>query len=281
MTDPTDKPPVIVVSSHVARGAVGNRAAVFALERLGFPVIAVPTAVLAWHPGEGPATRIVPPGDAFAALVGDLIGDARLAAVGGVLSGYLGAAGQARPVAALVAAVKARNPRALYLCDPVCGDLAGAYVPADVVAAIGEQLLPLADIATPNRHELGLLLGKVLPDNDALIAAARAAAPGEVLVTSAFAARGEAANLLVTPDCAYYACHASIADAPHGTGDLLAALYLAHRLGGTPASAAFGRAVSSTFSLIGIAGGSASLPLAGAQGALVEPDRVVPVEPIG
>ena len=50
---------VIVVSSHVARGSVGNRAAVFALETLGHPVWAVPTVLLPWHPGHGRATRIV------------------------------------------------------------------------------------------------------------------------------------------------------------------------------------------------------------------------------
>jgi len=37
---------VIVISSHVARGSVGNRAAVFALETLGFPVWAVPITSL-------------------------------------------------------------------------------------------------------------------------------------------------------------------------------------------------------------------------------------------
>ncbi|TGR73387.1 pyridoxal kinase, partial [Mesorhizobium sp. M1C.F.Ca.ET.189.01.1.1] len=49
---------VIVISSHVARGSVGNRAAVFALETRGFPVWAVPTIILPWHPGHGRATRI-------------------------------------------------------------------------------------------------------------------------------------------------------------------------------------------------------------------------------
>jgi hypothetical protein len=47
---------VIVVSSHVARGSVGNRAAVFALETLGFPIWAVPTVILPWHPGHGRIT---------------------------------------------------------------------------------------------------------------------------------------------------------------------------------------------------------------------------------
>jgi pyridoxine kinase len=54
------RPAVVVISSHVARGTVGNRAIVFALEALGFPVWAVPTVMLPWHPGHGPAPRIVP-----------------------------------------------------------------------------------------------------------------------------------------------------------------------------------------------------------------------------
>ena len=74
---------VIVISSHVARGSVGNRAAVFALETLGFPVWAVPTVILPWHPGHGRATRIVPPLDQFKALMADL-SDAFIALPGGL-----------------------------------------------------------------------------------------------------------------------------------------------------------------------------------------------------
>ena len=61
---------VIVISSHVARGSVGNRAAVFALEVLGHPVWAIPTIVLPFHPGHGKATRIVPGDAEFEALLG-------------------------------------------------------------------------------------------------------------------------------------------------------------------------------------------------------------------
>jgi pyridoxine kinase len=281
MDHPAKKPTVVVVSSHVAEGAVGNRAAVFALERLGFPVIAVPTVFLSWHPGEGPATRIVPPDDAFAALVDDLIGAPWLDTVGGVLSGYLGAPAQATAVAALVGAAKRRNPTARYLCDPVTGDAGGAYVAEEIIAAIGKKLLPLADMATPNRFELGLVLGQHIADGEALVAAARQTGIAEVVVTSAFAEPGEAANLLVAPEGAYRARHAAASHAPHGTGDLLAALYLGHRLDGRPAPGAFGRAVGSTLHLVAMAGGATRLPLAEGQAALVEPDRAVPVETIG
>ena len=107
---------VIVISSHVARGSVGNRAAVFALETLGHPVWAVPTVLLPWHPGHGPATRIVPDADQFSAFMKDLERAPWLGEVAGVLSGYLGDARQAVDVAALVHRVKAKNPRRdLYL----------------------------------------------------------------------------------------------------------------------------------------------------------------------
>ncbi|WP_316861907.1 hypothetical protein [uncultured Cohaesibacter sp.] len=39
---PVEAKPVIVISSHVMAGAVGNRAAAFALERLGHPVLGSP-----------------------------------------------------------------------------------------------------------------------------------------------------------------------------------------------------------------------------------------------
>ena len=153
---------VIVISSHVARGSVGNRAAVFALETLGHPVWAVPTVILPWHPGHGRATRIVPEPDQFAALMKDLENARWLGEVGAVLSGYLGDARQAVAVASLVKAVKAKNPKALYICDPVMGDSGGLYVPLETATAIRDLLMPIADIATPNRYELEWMSGAKL-----------------------------------------------------------------------------------------------------------------------
>ena len=118
-------PAVIVISSHVVRGTVGNRAAVFALESLGFPVWAVPTVTLPWHPGHGRATRIVPDSAGFAAMMDDLSKAPWLPEVGAILTGYLGDATQAAAIAKLVQAVKKHNPKATYLCDPVIGDEIG------------------------------------------------------------------------------------------------------------------------------------------------------------
>lgn len=230
----TDAPrAVIVISSHVARGSVGNRAAVFALETLGFQVWAVPTVILPWHPGHSRATRIVPPPDQFAALMKDLEGSAWLGEVGAVLSGYLGDAGQADAVASLVQAVKARNPRALYVCDPVMGDAGGLYVPEATAAAMRDMLVPLADIATPNRYELQWMAGQPLDDIRAVTSAAMAAGPATMLVTSAPAMmNGSIANLLLNASQAILAEHRLIDRPPNGLGDLTAAVFLARMMGG-------------------------------------------------
>lgn len=224
---------VVVISSHVTRGSVGNRAAVFALEHLGFPVWAVPTVMLPWHPGHGPATRIVPPPDQFAAMMRDLENAPWLGEVGAVLSGYLGDPAQAEAVASFVRTVKTRNPRALYLCDPVSGDERGLYVPDATAAALRDVLLPLADIATPNRFELEWLAGgEQLPDNTHLARAALRLGPGTVVVTSAHALMaGSIGNLLVNERDLVLAEHRMVAGAPNGTGDLTAAHFLAGILG--------------------------------------------------
>ncbi|MBE1204626.1 pyridoxal kinase PdxY [Aminobacter carboxidus] len=230
---------VIVVSSHVARGSVGNRAAVFALETLGHPVWAVPTVMLPWHPGHGRATRIVPPTEQFAAFMADLERAPWLGEVAAVLSGYLGEAGQVEAVASLVETVKAKNPQALYVCDPVIGDSGGLYVAEALAAGIRDRLLPLADIATPNRYELEWLSGAKVDDMRATMAAALGLGPATMLVTSAHALMANGTgNMLVTQTQALLAEHRTVERPPNGLGDLSAAVFLARLLAGhTPAKA--------------------------------------------
>jgi pyridoxine kinase len=242
---------VIVISSHVARGSVGNRAAVFALETLGFPVWAVPTVILPWHPGHGRATRIVPEPEQFAALMKDLERAPWLGEVAAVLSGYLGNAEQAKAVASLVRAVKARNPQALYVCDPVMGDLGGLYIPEATAVALRDELMPLADVATPNRYELEWMTGTKLPDLRSVIAAALHAGPRMVLVTSAPSLMsGGTGNLLLTSTEALLAEHRCIDRPPNGLGDLTGAVFLARLLSGSPAGKALQSTTAAVFEIL-------------------------------
>jgi pyridoxine kinase len=242
---------VIVISSHVVRGAIGNRAAVFALETLGFPVWAVPTVVLPWHPGHGRATRIVPPAEQFSALLADLEGAPWLPEVAAILSGYLGDTSQAEAVASLVEAVKARSRGALYVCDPVMGDSGGLYVPEATATALRDRLMPLADIATPNRYELEWMAGAKLPDLRSTMAAALGAGPSTMLVTSAPSMLAEGTgNLLLDARQALLCEHRLIDKPPNGLGDLTAAVYLARVLSGLPAPKALQSTTAAVYEIL-------------------------------
>ena len=276
------KPAVVVVNSLVARGGVGGRASVFVLERLGFPVWLVPTVLLSWHPGHGPATRIVSPTAQFQPFLADLAAARWLSEVGAILVGYLGDVAQVESIVRLIEALKARNPNALFLCDPVIGDHGRLFQPEAIAMAVRDRLVPLADIVTPNRFELGWSVGTPVADNRALIGAARRLGRSEVVVTSAFAGPGDLGNLVVHGDQVHFASHGALPSAPNGTGDVLAALYLAHRLSDEPPEEALCRAVSSTLRLAerAMALGADELPLAAGQDDLLVPARGVSLDRI-
>lgn len=269
---------ILVISSHVVRGAVGNRAAVFALERLGHPVWAMPTVILPWHPGHGVSTRMTVPADTFHAMVEDLVGSPRLADVDAVLTGYLGSAAQADPIARIVEAVRTHNPDAHYLCDPVIGDLGGLYVPEETAEAIRDRLLPLATIATPNRYELGWFAGASLDDNTAVMEAALSLGPERVLVTSAVPClAGGTGNLLLTPRHAMLAEHRVVPNPPNGLGDLLSAVFLARLMEGFSDERALHLATGAVFEILArtVGRGGDELMLATDSDSLLRPLSMV------
>ncbi|MEO1113211.1 MAG: pyridoxal kinase [Pseudomonadota bacterium] len=250
------KAPLLVITSQVVRGGISGRGLTFSLERIGHDVWFLPTVLLPWHPGQGPGTRIVAPSEDFSALAGDLAASEKLAELGGVMTGYLGNAEQAAPIAALVRAVKTANPNALYLCDPVIGDHhsaggGGLYVPKATAEAIRDELVPLADIVTPNSFELGWLTQRAAETELQALSAARSLGASRVLITSSPALRRNAiANLLASPRGAVAAEHAAIDNPPHGTGDLIAGLFLSNVLAGFDDEEALKRASASVFELV-------------------------------
>lgn len=161
--------PVLSIQSSVVQGHVGNSAAVLPLQALGQEVWALNTVVLSNHPGRGAfGGRGVSPDDVAALVAGlgarDLFGQCDA-----VLSGYLGDPGMGSVVAGAVASVRARHASSLYLCDPVMGDAdlahgEGLYVRPELPDVFRDTLVPLADIVTPNRFELGVLTGQVLSE---------------------------------------------------------------------------------------------------------------------
>jgi pyridoxine kinase len=104
---------ILSIQSSVAAGHVGNSAAVFPLQRLGFDVWRIDTVVFSNHPAHGRHTgRIVPSGD-VAALLQGLDGLGLWPRCEAVISGYLGAAATGPVVASAVACIRAARPDAL------------------------------------------------------------------------------------------------------------------------------------------------------------------------
>ena len=241
---------------------------------------AVPTVILPYHPGHGPAEKIAIEDKAFSALLKTACQRSGAGGIVGCISGYLASAGQADAVAEAVGTLKAARPEAIYLCDPVIGDEGRLYVGDSLAAAIRDKLLSLADIATPNAFECAWLAGDPSAAEPDLAALARHLPPPATLVTSVPALmRGAVANLLVTPRETILFEHPRLTTPVKGTGDLLAALLLARRLQGYDWRLAVEMALSSVFEVVAgsAKAGSDELMLPALQDSLVRPHAPINV----
>jgi pyridoxine kinase len=254
---------ILSISSQVIFGPVGNSAAVPAMQALGHEVLAVPTVILSNHPGHGrPAALRMPAAD-LAAMLGALEGLGALDSCAAVMTGYFTADDQIHGVARTIRRMQKKNPSLYALVDPVIGDGDRLYVPLPVAEAIRDELLPLADCASPNRFELEWLTGwRVSSISEARAAAARLAAK-EVLATSIPAGPGNLATLAIAGGDCFEMVATLRKSVPHGTGDFLAGLYLAHRLAADPQSA-LRRSTAILDRAIAISAGSTVLDIAGA-----------------
>jgi pyridoxine kinase len=264
-------PFVLSIQSEVVYGHVGQGAARFALQRLGFEVLALPTVLLSNHPGHGAPTGETIPAAKLGALLAGLAERGVFKDTVAVLSGYLGAADHAAVVAEAVDRVRQDNPSALFLCDPVFGDDLGAYGKLGVAEAIARELIPIADIVTPNRFEFVSLTARQIHDPHSAILAARALGRPETVVTSVPCGPNQICAAAATKGDAWIAGGALLSGVPNGTGDLLSALYLGWRLKGHDVPVALGRATAAVHALAQAAStrGLKELPLVALQDALL------------
>jgi pyridoxine kinase len=233
------------IQSSVAYGHVGNSAATFPLQRLGHEVWPVHTVVFSNHTGYG-AWRgpLLAPDDVRAVVTG-IEERGVLPTCDGVLSGYLGGPGICEVVVDAAARVKAANPDARYTCDPVMGNAtSGCFVDPAIPPIIREQVVPRADVITPNQFELGFLTGTEPDTLESTLASADAAmemGPSTVLVTSVLRPdrpEDTIEMLAVTGDGAWTVRTPRLPIKANGSGDLTAALFTAHlRTTDSPAQA--------------------------------------------
>ena len=259
---------VLLISSQVAASRVGASAGQFVLQRMGHETLVLPTVLLGRHPGWGA------PG-------GGAVGTDHLASmweavraqdlhIDAVLTGYFAEPSQVELAARIVDEVRP----ATVMCDPVIGDDGGLYVAEAVARAIRDRLVPRAHIVTPNLWEFGWLGGDL---SDA-VASARALARS-ALVTSWPDGPDRIGALHVDADGAREVHHERFAEVPHGGGDTLAALWLAHHLNGAGAEDALAKSVGSVVALLRgtltdakFSKDRGELQLARDQRALIHPD---------
>ena len=276
-------PIILSLSSQVARGHVGHSAAVFAWQRLGIEVVALPTILLSNRPDypHRAGERIRP--ELLGEMLAALDANGWLGEIDAVFTGYLPSAAHVALTAELVTRLKAGRPELFYCCDPILGDEPGGlYIAEDAANGIRDTLLPLADLVTPNRFELQWLTGThVRSGPDAVHAASKLARP-MVLATSTPAASGdELANLLVEGPKAWSTVVGRRVSVPHGTGDLVAALFLGHLLRSRPAAEALALATAGIEAVIDASEGSEELNLIASQDSWAAPGPwpVTPLDP--
>lgn len=166
---------VLTIQSHVAYGYVGNTAAVFPLQLMGFSPIVINTVQFSNHTNH-PTTR----GMVFSAdHIRDIILGIRerglMPKIEGLLSGYLGDVSVGSIVMDLAREIKEANPHAFWCCDPVMGDTdSGVFVRDGIPEFMKANFLNgMADLTTPNQFELELLAGRPMKDRKDVVEVAR------------------------------------------------------------------------------------------------------------
>ncbi len=237
---------IISIQSQVVHGHVGNSAAVLPMQVHGLNVAAVPTTLLSNHPGfETMRGRVLE-----SELIGDLLRGVEerglIEASRYIVSGYLGSRANGQVVATFVRRARQLNPAITYICDPVMGDAnLGVFVADQVVECLCDELVPLADLLTPNQFEVGLMT-QSQPSNwhqlDAEVTKIQALRGARLVVTGCTLAdtpNDALENIVFEGNSRTRLTSARLPLVPVGTGDLYTGLLtakLAH--GGTLVEAA-------------------------------------------
>ena len=267
---------VLSIQSGVVYGHVGNAAAQFCLQRLGHATWRIDTVRFSNHPGHGGFAGEVAAAREIDGLVAALDTRGWLASCAALLSGYLGAADQGPAVLGAARRVKAANPGAMWLLDPVIGDHGRVFVKPGIPEFMRDAALSLADIVTPNVFELAWLTGTQVDDVAGAIAGARllrARGPGVVVVTGIPDTAGRIATLCIHDGGVDLVTTPRVDVAVNGTGDSFAALFLARLLTTRDIAGSLAHAASAVHALLvrTAAAGARELLLVDAQDLLAAP----------
>ncbi|KAL7638681.1 UNVERIFIED_CONTAM: hypothetical protein RMT77_011253 [Armadillidium vulgare] len=156
---------VLSLQSHVVSGYVGNKSATFPLQVLGFEVDLINSVQFSNHTGYKHVKGQVLNANELEELVEGLKLNGLLN-YSHLLTGYIGSISFLQAVKNVVSLVKEQNPNAIYVCDPVMGDNGKMYVPQELLPVYREQIIPLANIVTPNQFEAEILTEKKITSEE-------------------------------------------------------------------------------------------------------------------
>ncbi|MBN9469607.1 MAG: pyridoxal kinase PdxY [Bosea sp.] len=248
---------ILSIQSHVAYGHVGNASAAFCMQRLGVEVWPIHTVQFSNHTGYGDWKGRVFDGGMIDEVVEGIAERGVLPTCDGVLSGYMGSADIGHAILSAVERVRVANPKAMYCCDPVIGDVGrGIFVRPGIPEFMREQAVPAADIVTPNQFELELLTDvevRNIGDAHRAVEALRDAGPKVVLVTSLITDEtpDDAIDLMAADAQGAFRVRTPKIDiSVNGAGDAIAALFYVHYLRDGSAASALAKASSSIYGLL-------------------------------
>jgi pyridoxine kinase len=256
---------ILSFSSQVAFGHVGHSAAVFAWQRLGIDVIALPTIILSNRPDYSRVAGLPVEPERLAEMLESLHENAMLDGLDAVFTGYMPTAEHVGVITDWLLRLRRQQPDIRVMCDPILGDdPGGLYVPQSAAEALRDRLIPLAEIVKPNRFELGWLRDVEIDSLDAALEAATQLA-SMVLVTSGAEPIGKLTNLLICRDEAWVTEVRRREEVPHGSGDMMAALFLGYLMGGATAPEALALATAGIEAVVEASIGSDELRLVESQ----------------
>ena len=258
----------LVISSQVAASSVGANNTAFCLRRLGVETIVLPTTLMGRHPGWGdPGGRVT-----TAEILADMWQGiaAQNLQFDAIVTGFMGSVENTALAASIIHQLKSKNPDISVIVDPVMGDNGKLYVPVDVAEAITTQLIPKADIVTPNVWEFSHIVQSSFKNRDD-VKTALLDYSGCALVTSV-EHQSLIGALSYHPNGLTYIGHQAFGKIPNGGGDTVTGILAAHVLNGKTEEDAALRAISSVFSIMktAVETNASEFPLTLCQNALTD-----------
>lgn len=157
---------VLSIQSAVTLGAVGNTMASAVMDAFGHELCRIDTVQLTAHPGHGFWAGGSIDDGAFQNLINGISSLNRWGDFDAVMTGYMGSTHQINAIAQALTNFHESRSGHPILVDTAVGDHGKLYVAEELAMAMASDLMPLADIITPNAFELSYFSGQNITSVD-------------------------------------------------------------------------------------------------------------------